>query len=87
VKVVCTSIGEPRVHSIEANSYGKEVTDGDCDNGGGEEHQRASGATRGGQEKQAGASGGTARQPTAVLLRGRGKVEEEEAGGAPGAEL
>jgi hypothetical protein len=41
----------------------------------------SSGATGGGQEKQAGASGGAAQRPTSVLLRGRGRAEEEEGGG------
>jgi hypothetical protein len=36
-------MGDALLHSIEANSYGKEVTDGDRDDGGGEEHRRASG--------------------------------------------
>jgi hypothetical protein len=35
--------GDALLHSIEANSYGKEVTDGDRDDGGGEEHRRVSG--------------------------------------------
>jgi hypothetical protein len=38
-------------------------------------------ATCGGEEKQAGASGGMARRPAATLLRGRGEAEEEEGGG------
>jgi hypothetical protein len=33
-------MGDALLHSIEANSYGKEVTDGDRDDGGGEEHRK-----------------------------------------------
>jgi hypothetical protein len=36
-------MGDALLPSIEANGYGKEVTDGDRDDGGGEEHRRASG--------------------------------------------
>jgi hypothetical protein len=34
-----------------------------------------------------GASGGAARRPAMALLRSRGEAEEEEKGGAPGAEV
>jgi hypothetical protein len=45
-------------------------------------------ATRGGQERQTGASDGAVQRPVAALLRGRGGAEEEERGErAPGAEL
>jgi hypothetical protein len=47
----------------------------------------SSGATRGGQEKQAGASRSAAWRPAVALLCGRGGAEEEERGGAPRAKM
>jgi hypothetical protein len=36
-------MGDALLHSIEAKGYGRGVTDGDRNGGGGEEHRRASG--------------------------------------------